>query len=311
MLSYLHEYHAGNHADLLKHVTLFYVLEYLNKKQKPYTFIDTHSGSGLYYLDSDESLKTGEAQKGIKTLLFEVSKKKENVPKSLFSYIDFVSEFMKKNLYPGSPTFEICKSFEKSNIFLCELHKKQHEKLLKKSQEILDFRKIVFDAKECYVNVLNEDGWKFLMSNVPPQLKRGAVLCDPSFEENSDYIFAAKNLCEVHRRWNGSTIMLWYPLLANKIDKIEDMKQSILSFVKNKDSHVEVLDAQLLVDEKNSHIETSLKESIGSEKPRLYGSGMFVVNPSWGLSEYLKEVLPYISKTVGVDGKSFFSVEML
>ena len=80
MLSYLHEFHAGNHADILKHVTLLYVLEYLNKKNKPYSFFDTHAGAGLYELDSEEALKTGEAARGIQKLLFQ-----NNIPSELHS----------------------------------------------------------------------------------------------------------------------------------------------------------------------------------------------------------------------------------
>ena len=293
MLSYLHEFHAGNHADILKHVTLLYVLEYLNKKQKPYSFFDTHAGAALYGIDSEQALKTGEASRGIQRLLMKEKENPSQVPASLKPYLDFVNSWNSKGFYPGSPAMEIAKSYEGSNLFLCELHKKEFEKLSENVAAAKFFRQRD-SLKDIQCILHNVSGWSVLKSNVPPALKRGAVLCDPSYEENSDYLDAAKYLGEAHRRWGGATIMLWYPLLMNKADQIDNMKQSIISMVKNRDMHTEILDAVLCVDSEDSHEETSLEQSIGSLKPRLYGSGMLVINPSWGLCQHLQSVLPYL-----------------
>lgn len=300
MLSYLHEFHAGNHADILKHVTLLYVLEYLNKKNKPYSFFDTHAGAGLYELDSEEALKTGEAARGIQKLLVQ-----NNIPSELHSYVSFVNKCLSKKYYPGSPAIEILSAMEGSNIFLMELHPKEYKKLENSISIVRE------NQNSSVVRILNESGWDVLKKQIPPALKRGAVLCDPSYEELSDYHNAAKYLSEVHKKWSGSTLMLWYPLLANKSDEIDSMKQQILSTVKNRDSHTEVLDVQLCIDSEDSHKETSLQEAIGSAKPRLYGSGMFVVNPSWGLNGHLNEILPYLAQLLGNDGNGFYKVQML
>ena len=101
MLSYQHIFHAGNHADLLKHTVLIQVLKALNKKDKPYTFFDTHSGSGLYDLTDNRSLKTGEAEKGI--LSFDAS---EVVPSAFADYLSFVKTYLSDSRYPGSPEIE-------------------------------------------------------------------------------------------------------------------------------------------------------------------------------------------------------------
>lgn len=299
MLSYLHGFHAGNHADILKHSVLFYVLEYLNKKNKPYSFVDTHAGSGIYSLDSEESLKTGEASRGILKLM-----SASNIPQELIPYVNFVKECLSRKFYPGSPCFESLKALEGSKVFLSELHPGEFSKL---SENISFLGSDVSSS----VSVLNSSGWDFLKKNIPPVLKRGAVLCDPSYEEISDYHNAGKLLSEVHKKWSGATILLWYPLLANKTDEIENMKQEILSCVKNRDFHTEVLDAQLCIDLEDSHTETSLKEAIGSAKPRLYGSGMFIVNPSWGLDEYLNKILPYLKDLLGNEGNGSYSVSFL
>ncbi len=302
MLSYLHSFHAGNHADILKHATLFYVLEYLNKKDTPYSFFDTHAGSGLYNLKSENSLKTKEAEKGILHLLEQEKQNPSEVPSSFLSYINFVKSFIKSDIYPGSPIFEISFSKKGSVVNLNELHKKEFENLKTNVDKI---------KKTCTVKIFNTSGWDTLKNNVPPLIKRGAVLCDPSYEEKSDYYNAGEKLSSLHKKWNAAIIMLWYPLLKNKEEEIENMKQQILSTVKNQDEHTEVLDATLLIDKEDSHIETTLQESIGSEKPRLYGSGMFIVKPCWHLKEYLEQILPYLCKTLGRDGNASYKVEML
>lgn len=326
MLSYLHSFHAGNHADILKHVTLLYVLEYLNKKNKPYSFFDTHAGRALYNLESDEAKKTGEAESGIIKLLKVANESKaenqtenlsksanetffrksamleEKFPQELNSYIKFVKSFLSKGFYPGSPAFELSLSKKDSFVSLSELHKTEF-KALKKNVEILN--------PECFVNEINASGWETLRKNVPPKINRGAILCDPSYEELSDFSNAAENLSFAHKKWSAATILLWYPLLQNKSEEIENMKQAILAIVKNRDVHTEVLDAKLLVDTEVSHTETSLEKSIGSEKPRLYGSGMFVVRPSFGLKEHLEKVLPFLSQVLCRSENGSFSVEML
>ncbi|MBQ5998021.1 MAG: 23S rRNA (adenine(2030)-N(6))-methyltransferase RlmJ [Treponema sp.] len=302
MLSYLHSFHAGNHADILKHVTLLYTLLYFNKKDKPYTVFDTHSGRGLYDLESESALKTGEAKNGICRLLQDFEQQGK-CPEGLVPYIDFVKDSLKKGFYPGSPAIE--KSFikEAGTLFLTELHKTEYDILISSIKSL--------EGGRISVHVENKDGFAFLSGNTPPVVKRGFILCDPSYEEERDYFRAAEILSAVHKKWSGATILLWYPLLANRAEEIENMKQSVLATVKNRDSHTEILDASLLVDSPESHVETILSESIGNSRPRLYGSGMFVVNPCWGLDVHLKSVLPYLSELLGREGNGDFSVSML
>ncbi len=303
MLSYLHSFHAGNHADILKHTTLLYVLEYLKRKDKPCSFFDTHAGRALYDLRSTEAEKTHEAENGILRLLSEAEnpEKKSAFPKNLFPYIDFVDSWIKKGFYPGSPAFELCFSERGSFVSLNELHKTEFQALENNIGRI---------NPSCSFNAKNASGWETLRKNLPPKIRRGAILCDPSYEEKSDFTDASELVSSAHKKWFAAEIMLWYPLLANKTDEIENMKQAILASVKNQDSHTEVLDARLLVDKAESHTETSLEKSTGSGNPRLYGSGMFVVQPSFGLKEHLESVLPFLSNLLGRNGNGSFEVDL-
>lgn len=306
LLSYLHEFHAGNHADILKHLALLYTIDYLNKKDKPYSFFDTHSGSALYDIKSRNAEKTGEAALGIEKLLLSVKNNECNkiVYEQLAPYIKFASECLKKGFYPGSPAFELNFLNKNSALFLTELHRTEYQKLLNSVNKLNEYKKIK-------TIVENKDGFSFLKANTPPQIKRGAILCDPSYEEASDYENVSKVLSYVHKHWSAAIIIVWYPLLANKIEQIEIMKQSIYADAMKINPNTEVLDAALLVDSPSSHKETSLKESIGSKTPRLYGSGIFVLNPCWGQKEFLESSLEYLSSVLARNENGSFSVASL
>ena len=124
MLSYQHIFHAGNHADLLKHSVLIQVLESLNKKDKPYTFFDTHAASGLYDLKDNRSLKTGEASKGIVQFA-----DKADMPQAFAVYVTFVQKYLKDSLYPGSPEIERSFMRKQDTLILSELHPQEIENL--------------------------------------------------------------------------------------------------------------------------------------------------------------------------------------
>lgn len=304
MLSYLHGFHAGNHADILKHLCLLYTIQYFNKKDKPYSVFDTHSGRGLYDLQDEKALKTGEAARGIGKLLEASETFPESVPQELYEYLNFVKKSLKEGFYPGSPAIEKFFLKEKSNLFLTELHKTEFEALghnLKKIEKNTEF----------LVKIENKDGFAFLKASTPPDIKRGFILCDPSYEEKSDYENASSILVDVHKKWCGATILLWYPLLQNRADDIENMKQRILAYAKKQNANTEILNAKLCIDTEDSHVETSLKEAIGSAKPRLYGSGMFVVNPCWGLKEHLEKCLPYLTQILQSEQNGSWAVSLL
>lgn len=288
MLSYQHAFHAGNHADLLKHFVLSFVLNSLNKKDKPYTFFDTHSGSGVYDLLDNRSLKTGEAQKGIVSLL------KENSSSPDFAfYFDFVNSFYKNNLYPGSPLFELGLMRKTDTLILSELHPKEIT-VLKETME-----KYKTQASPL-VQLHNRDGWEMIKALTPPKTKRGAVLIDPSYEETKDYIDAQKTISFINKKWTNGIIMLWYPLLAHREEIINQMIQNITESAKEVNQNVEIENLTLCVASKDSHKEVSLEELKEDKKnsPRLYGSGMLVINAPWKLKETTQGFIDFVQSRI-------------
>lgn len=290
MLSYQHAYHAGNHADILKHFVLCYVLENLNKKEKPYTFFDTHSGSGLYDLLDDRTLKTNEAKKGIEKL-FE-NRQLSDFPQEMQTYCKIVSSYLKENLYPGSPEIERSLIRNDDFLILSELHPQEIENLKK---NISSQQKKTGQSKQ--VQIHHRSGWEMLKALTPPKTKRGAVLIDPSYEETADYLNAAKVINEVHKKWSNGIIMLWYPLLAHREIEINAMIDDISASCKIINQNVEICRLELCVNDKDSHKEVSLQNIDKNNPPRLYGSGMLVINAPWKLEESALSVIDFV-KTV-------------
>ena len=292
MLSYQHIFHAGNHADILKHSVLIQVLDSLNKKDKPYTFFDTHSGSGLYDLTDNRSLKTGEAQKGIEV----ISKLGGELPPALTRYLDFVSAYLKDERYPGSPEIERSLMRKQDNLILSELHPQEIENLRNNMKAPLYNKE-----NNPEVQIHNRSGWEMLKALTPPATKRGAVLIDPSYEEISDYQLAADTICAVHKKWTNGIIILWYPLLAHREGEIEAMLDRITEGARALNQNIEIADLRLEVFDKDAHKEVSLDEfraSEGKNPPRLYGSGMLVLNTPWKLAEETQSVIDYVKSVI-------------
>ncbi len=319
MLSYLHAFHAGNHADILKHMALIGILEKLNQKGAPYSFFDTHGGSGLYSLNGEKAQKTGEAQKGILSLAsfcqnFLGQEGKKEIPLALKKYLDFVGPYLKMDLYPGSPLIE--RAFLRKDCFhsICELHPGEFERLKENCQR--QDKANNFGPKGSFLpeqkeagssggrtkvrtQILKQDGLKNLLSQTPPKIKRGGVLIDPSYEEKSDYEAVQKTVAAVHKKWSAGIIMIWHPLLAYRSAEIESMILAVIDSAKRQNPNTEILRAELLADNPQSHTERSLKDnaaakdSEGSSPPRLYGSGILVINAPWKLDQELDQALSF------------------
>ena len=274
MLSYQHIFHAGNHADILKHCVLIHVLNSLNKKEKPYTFFDTHSGSGLYDLTDSRSLKTSEAEIGIMRLI-----KADNlpVPEELNEYLSFVQKYTERGFYPGSP--EIERSFMRPNdvLVLSELHPQEIENLKENMKQ-----NPVGPKNYPAIQIHKRNGWEMINAMTPPATKRGGVLIDPSYEETEDYLNAAEYIIKVHKKWSNGIILLWYPLLEHREEEIEKMLSSITQAVHSVNENTEIVNLQLCVNAKESY--------------RLYGSGMLVINAPWKLKEEGENVVGFLKE---------------
>jgi len=286
MLSYQHSYHAGNHADILKHFVLSYVMEYLNKKEKPYTFFDTHSASGVFDLLDNKSLKTSEAQNGILKLIIQ-----NDLPQQLDVYLKVVKENLKNNIYFGSPKIEEFFIRQQDTLILSELHPTEFQNL-----------KNNFYKTTKNVQIHNRNGWEMIKALTPPKTKRGAVLIDPSYEQKEDYEIAAKTISFINKKWSNGIILLWYPLLKYRQNEINFMIQSICNDVKENNQNTEIVNLQLCIADKDSHTEVELAENAEVNKiPRLYGSGMLVINAPYLLKENTEPVIKYLESILKME----------
>ena len=292
MLSYQHAFHAGNHADILKHLVLTAVIRALSKKEKPFTYFDTHSGSALYDLLDNRSQKTGEAALGITRLMNSLKDEISGSHPLLSDYLSLIERYYTKNFYPGSPEIARMLSRPQDYIVLSELHPREVENLKN------NMFHPVFDSPCKNVQVHNRNGFEMLKALTPPKTKRGAVLIDPSYEEASDYTNCAQTICAVNKKWSNGIIMLWYPLLAHRESEINQMLNDIQTSARVINPNIEICDLRLEVADKTSHQEMSLKEYENSEKnpPRLYGSGMLVLNAPWKLEEDITGIIEILKK---------------
>lgn len=268
MLSYQHAYHAGNFADVLKHLVLIDILDHLCKKEKAFSYIDTHAGRGLYRLDSEMASKTEEYRDGIR--LIETLQWPE-----LQRYIKLVSSFNpggKNHTYPGSPllALRIMRTQDRAHLF--ELH----------PQELAALQENVATDKRASVS--NSDGYRGLPGKLPPPSRRGFALIDPPYEIKSDYDTAINSLIKAHRRFATGIYALWYPVIDRaRIDKQSDLL--VQSGIKN----IQRFELGLSKD----------TDGFG-----MTASGMFVINPPWGLLEKMRSLLPKLAGVLAAKGTS-------
>jgi len=252
MLSYQHLYHAGNLADVQKHALLCWMLEYLTRKDKPLSYFETHAGRGLYDLQATEALKTGEAAKGVELVL-------ENWFDAEHPYrrvLDSVREKHGTSFYAGSPVMAAELLRDRDSISLCELH----------PQEAAALRQAM---RGTGANIIKHDGVEAAQSWCPPTPRRGMMLIDPSYEVKSDYDLMANALPALHRKWNVGVIALWYPILTTGLQKpmVEKLKRNLPDGLNHEVRFPAVRQGHKMV-----------------------GSGMFVVNPPFGLIVEMKRL---------------------
>ena len=157
------------------------------------------------------------------------------------------------------------------------------------------------------------DGFKALSSLTPPAIKRGLALIDPAYEDDEEYDKVQQTVIQVHKKWSAGIIIIWYPLLALKKSRIQTMTEYIAGAAKAQNPNTEILNAQFMIDGGDSHIETSLNgnAAINRDTPRLYGSGVLVINPTWKLDGQLEESLSFLCRAIYKDRCPSFKTESL
>ncbi|HHZ6970571.1 TPA: 23S rRNA (adenine(2030)-N(6))-methyltransferase RlmJ [Morganella morganii] len=277
MLSYRHSFHAGNHADVLKHTIQSLIIESLKEKDKPFLYLDTHAGAGRYQLSGEHAERTGEYLEGIARIWAQ-----ESVPEELKTYLEAVSALNPRGdlrFYPGSPLIaaHLLRDHDKLNI--SELHPSDFPLLRNEF------------SRDNRARVVREDGYQQLKSQLPPLSRRGFVLIDPPYELKSDYQAVVKGIQEGHRRFATGTYAVWYPVV---------LRQQIKRMVK---------DFQATGIRKILQIELAVRPD--SDQRGMTASGMIVINPPWKLESQMKSVLPWLHNVLVPEGTGHTLVEWI
>ncbi|MGZ8165573.1 MAG: 23S rRNA (adenine(2030)-N(6))-methyltransferase RlmJ [Methylobacter sp.] len=277
MLSYRHSFHAGNFADVLKHLILIRILEHLRKKDKPFCCIDTHAGPGQYALDEDYALKNREFENGISKLW-----QRGDLPECVAGYVKIIKQFNNSDRltrYPGSPLIIKQLLRTQDRLFLYELH----------STEITLLTAAI--NKDRRIKAFHADGLHSCIGLLPPNERRGLILIDPSYEIKNDYAQVTEALIKMHKRFAGGIYALWYPVVERS--RIQELERTIQT------SGI-----------KNVHLfELGIKADAGT-----YGmtsSGMIVVNPPWTLAADMHQALPVLADILGNNGEGFYRIQEL
>ncbi|MDO1530049.1 23S rRNA (adenine(2030)-N(6))-methyltransferase RlmJ [Fulvimonas sp. R45] len=286
-MNYRHAYHAGNFADVLKHVVLRALIESLHAKPAPFCLLDTHAGSGCYALDSEEAGKTGEYRDGIARLLFPDlhggGADAGTLPPLLRRWLDDILALPGNEhglkLYPGSPLQAARALRHGDSLHACELHPDEAARL----RELFHG-----DAR---VHVHQRDGYAALKALLPPREKRGLVLVDPPYEQDAEYASIEKALKEALQRWPGGIYAVWYPV------KLRSQVQPFLRKLRHSGAK-RVLRAELLVHPDDTPL-------------RLNGSGMAIFNAPWKLDEALREPLRALARLLSQERPATWTLDWL
>ncbi|MFN7857204.1 MAG: 23S rRNA (adenine(2030)-N(6))-methyltransferase RlmJ [Acidovorax sp.] len=292
MFSYRHAFHAGNHADVLKHTVLIAALQHLTEKDAALTVLDTHAGAGLYRLDGDYASTSGEAADGVARLFAPGA---PTLAPALQAYVDMIRAFNHGNhlrVYPGSPFISqrLLRSHDKLKLF--ELHPTDLRALAGHVAQLEAGRQVA---------VLHEDGFEGIRKFLPPPSRRALVLCDPSYEIKSDYAKVQSMAADSLKRFATGTYAFWYPIIPRP--EAHDLPRRLKTLATKAGKGW--LHATLTV--KNSKPTENAAGDV--KRPGLPASGMFLINPPFTLKAALKAALPQMAELLAQDQHATHTLE--
>lgn len=277
-MNYRHAFHAGNFADVVKHLILVRILDYLKRKQAAFRVLDTHAGVGLYDLQGDQAERTGEWLEGIARLVeARLPPAAAELAKPYLDTVKAQNPDGQLRFYPGSPLITRSLLREQDRLFALELHPADAEALHENF------------AGDFQTRVTHLDGWAALGTHLPPKEKRGLVLIDPPFEEKGEFSRMVQGLVKGHRRWPGGIFAFWYPI--------------------KEPSEVETFVADLKATGIPKILRIELTIRPPSTPARLFGTGMIVVNPPYALEAEMKTLLPPLAALLADEGRGGFKIE--
>ena len=279
-MNYRHAFHAGSFSDVFKHAVLCRILDYLRGKPAAFRVIDTHAGAGIYDLTSSEASRGGEWHNGIERLL--AAQLPAPVNALLAPYLEVIGALNERGrlkLYPGSPAITRAWLRPQDRLIACELEPKAATALAGHLRG------------DTRIKTLEIDGWRSLSGYVPPPERRGLVLVDPPFEQDSDFLRLSQGLATGHHKWATGIFALWYPIKGRS-------EPDALAKNLRRIGIAKILRAELTI-------------SGLSDPSRLNGCGLILVNPPFTLEGELSALLPALAGALGRDGNAGFSLDWL
>jgi 23S rRNA (adenine2030-N6)-methyltransferase len=273
-MNYRHLYHAGNFADVFKHILLISLIQSLQRKPKPFCYIETHAGRGCYDLTATEAQKNAEFREGASKIW-----KMRETPDVVTTYKTIIRQFNQKSglhFYPGSPT--LVKALLRANdrMWLCEWQEEEARQL---QQLFIHERKI---------KVFQQNGYQALKAWLPPLERRGLVFMDPPFEQQTEFKDIINGLQEAYRRWQTGIYAIWYPIKSQA--EVTRFHQSL-----RRTGFEKILIAELCIYPEDVAI-------------RLNGCGLVIVNPPWQWDEQLQILLPWLWHQLTVKQQGYYRI---
>ena len=275
MLSYQHRYHAGNEGDLLKHFALFAVLDYFRARGKTFHYIDTHAGEGLYSFFTEEAQKTGEGQRALRLFMA----KNITLPLPLAFFQDFLGLYVKNGFYHSSAELVVKLAPKDTLLHLYELH----------PQSFAALKNHFVGQKK--VHSYFQDGFKGLLSLLPPMPRRALILMDPPYERLEEYDQVARVITEAQRKFATGTYIIWYPILSATREK----GQAGITLIKKLRS----------LNDRYVHLRLQWKKG----GTGMLGSGVWVINPTYTFLKTARDSLPLLAQFLEGEAKMNYEIE--
>jgi len=264
------------------------IIDKLKSKEKGFCYFDTHSGAGVYQLNSQESLKTNEFKQGIERLTGHSIQNE-----AINHYLSLVSKYMQFNQYPGSP--EIAKSMlrPQDKMVLMEWH----------NQEINNLKSNIGGKN---IAIHHRDGYEGLLALTPPDMQRGIVLIDPSYEVATEYQQVVDTVAAAYKRWNTAIYAVWYPLISDRIIANANFDSS-----SSKKGRSEAMLESLALQPFKNLLKVELRVTKNGDAGGMYGSGMAIINAPWQLDLQIQQSLQELTPLMAPNGSASYSVDWL
>jgi 23S rRNA (adenine2030-N6)-methyltransferase len=283
-MNYRHAFHAGNFADVIKHIVLVRILTYLQEKPAAFRVIDTHAGAGVYDLTGEEARRSGEWLTGIARVM--QARFSEAASPLVAPYLDIIRAFNPQRdltTYPGSPLIARALMRPQDRLTACEIEPNARKHLIGALR------------RDTQAKVVDLDGWVALPAFVPPNERRGLVLIDPPFEAKDEFERMAGGFAAAFAKWPTGSYLLWYPAKSRRAT--DNLARHVAEVAYSSASPAKCLRLEF----------SAAPQAAGAA---LTSIGLLLVNPPWMLMNELKTILPELEKPLGLGGAARFRLEV-